>query len=110
VRYLDLDPADAHLLALAGNRLNELSPWDETALLDILSGYGLEGAELAGWSSEDLDKMGAELADDVVGPADDESERVKTDFALLIECEDEREQLHVIGKLDAIGVKCRALT
>ena len=37
VRYLDLDPADAHLLALADNRLNELSPWD---VPNISSGAG----------------------------------------------------------------------
>lgn len=28
VRYLDLDPADAHLLALADNRLGEFAAWD----------------------------------------------------------------------------------
>lgn len=61
VRYMDLDPADAHLLALADNRLNELSPWDTAELTSILSEYGLESAALAGWSSDDLDKMGAEL-------------------------------------------------
>lgn len=61
VRYLDLDPADAHLLALADNRLNELSPWDTAELQSILSEYGLESAELAGWSSDDLEKMGADL-------------------------------------------------
>ena len=61
VRYMDLDPADAHLLALADNRLNELSPWDEAGLQELLGEMGLENAALAGWDSADLEKMGAEL-------------------------------------------------
>ncbi len=61
VRYLDLDPADAHLLALADNRLNELSPWDVPELQSLLGEYGLESAALAGWSSEDIEKMASDL-------------------------------------------------
>ena len=29
VRFLDLDPADAHLLALADNKLNEHASWEQ---------------------------------------------------------------------------------
>ena len=36
VRYLDLDPADSRLLALADNRLSEISTWDEDLLSDVL--------------------------------------------------------------------------
>ncbi len=73
VRYLDLDPADAHLLALADNRLNELSPWDVPELQSLLGEYGLEGAALAGWSSEDIEKMAGELIDLSPGTEDDQS-------------------------------------
>ncbi len=37
VRYLDLDPADAHLLALADNKLGEIAEWDDDKLAAILA-------------------------------------------------------------------------
>jgi len=57
VRYLDLDPADAHLLALADNKTSEIAQWDEDALgrilaelraneVDLLAGTGFGEAEL----------------------------------------------------------------
>jgi hypothetical protein len=57
VRYLDLDPADAHLLALADNKVGELADWDNDKLAatlhqlkaedqDLIDGTGLGGAEL----------------------------------------------------------------
>ena len=36
VRYMDLDPADAKLLALADNRSSELADWDDEGLAAIL--------------------------------------------------------------------------
>lgn len=74
VRFLDLDPADAQLLALADNRLNELSPWDDGELQRILSEHSLADAALAGWSSDDLEQMASELltaASDGVEEPDD---------------------------------------
>jgi len=35
VRFLDLDPVDAHLLALADNKLGEVAEWDDLKLKDI---------------------------------------------------------------------------
>lgn len=62
VRYLDLDPAEAHLMALADNKLNEKAEWDTAEVARILSEYGLDDAALAGWDADELDKMAAELA------------------------------------------------
>lgn len=61
VRYLDLDPAEAHLLALADNKLGEVAEWDAGAVASILSEYGLEDAALAGWDSKELDTLAASL-------------------------------------------------
>lgn len=36
VRWVDLDPADAHALALADNRIGEVATWDEDKLADVL--------------------------------------------------------------------------
>jgi ParB-like chromosome segregation protein Spo0J len=112
VRYMDLDPADSHLLALADNRLNEKAEWDAPALQAVMSDFGLEDIELAGWDEADLEKMGAEiesLAGDDDALATDDSEKVKTDFAVLIECESEAEQLEVLEQCERMGMKCRAL-
>lgn len=61
VRFLDLDPADAHLLALADNKLNEKADWDAAGVASILSEYGLDDAALAGWDAAELDKLADEL-------------------------------------------------
>ena len=57
VRFLDLDPAEAHLLALADNKLNEFAEWNDAQVATILSGFGLPDADLAGWTSAELDKL-----------------------------------------------------
>src|SRR5579859_4981566 len=57
VRYVDLDPVDAHLLALADNRTSEIAEWDDDALgkiladlraadVDVLTGTGFTDAEI----------------------------------------------------------------
>ena len=61
VRYMDLDPAEAHLLALADNKLNEEAEWDAAAVASILSDFSFDDAALAGWDSDDLDKLADEL-------------------------------------------------
>lgn len=70
VRFVDLDPADAHLLALADNRYTELTEWDKPALGAALSEFGLEDAAFAGWDSDGL----SEIAGDLLGK--DESTEV----------------------------------
>jgi len=55
VRVLDLDPADARLLALADNRLGELADWSDD-LGDLMQRLDDEGLDLEGlgWSDEEL--------------------------------------------------------
>ena len=59
VRFMDLDPADARLLALADNRLQELGVYDDDALARVLSEMEEEGLDLdaAGYSDEDLNSI-----------------------------------------------------
>ena len=52
VRYLDLDPADAHLLALADNKLGEIADWDDALVAEVLAGYEAEDCALAGFEDE----------------------------------------------------------
>ena len=105
VRWMDLDPANARLLALADNKLNEKADWDSEKLALELEKFSLEDVALAGWDSAELEKMG----DDQIDEATDQSDQAKTDFAVLIECTDEGEQLAVIERCGELGWKCRAL-
>ena len=60
VRFLDLDPADAHLLALADNRLGEFAAWDEPKLLALLGDLRQQSSDaalVAGWVDADIDAM-----------------------------------------------------
>lgn len=69
VRYLDLDPADAHLLALADNKLGEIAQWDDATLLALLGDLRQQGgdaAAVAGWTDADIDALLKEAADDAL--------------------------------------------
>lgn len=72
-RHVDLSERDAHLHAMADNRLNELSPWDSFEVQQILSDYDIDDASLAGWSSADLDKMASELLGGAGSGGDDDA-------------------------------------
>lgn len=102
VRYLDLDPAEAHLLALADNKLGEIAEWDDAMVASILSEYGLEDAALAGFDQKELDKIGEDLAGDDTGKIDDS-------FAVVIECDNEEMQREIVAVCGEKGWPCRAL-
>jgi site-specific DNA-methyltransferase (adenine-specific) len=57
VRFLDLDPAEARLLALADNRLGELAEWDTDKLAELLRVCTPDDALLAGWNADELDAL-----------------------------------------------------
>lgn len=61
VRYLDLDPGEAHMLAIADNRLTEKSEWDNALLMEQLDAIGLDNAELVGFDSADLDELAKDI-------------------------------------------------
>lgn len=60
VRYLDITEQEAHLLALADNKLGELAQWDDAQLQEILADFSAEDALLAGWDQAELDKLTGE--------------------------------------------------
>ena len=59
VRYLDLDPADAKMLALADNKIGKIADWDEAALEKIIDELSLSADDMAdlGWSTSELDDL-----------------------------------------------------
>ena len=60
VRWLDLDPADAHALALADNKVGEVATWDDATLRQVLQELQDADASLladTGFSDEELELL-----------------------------------------------------
>ncbi|MEC7552092.1 MAG: DNA methyltransferase, partial [Pseudomonadota bacterium] len=59
VRYLDLDPVDAHLLALADNKLGEVAEWDDLKLKDIFEkeSFAVDDLFIAGFDAGALNDI-----------------------------------------------------
>ena len=57
VRFLDLDPADAKLLAIADNKVGEIAEWDDAKLAEVLSELRDDGA------LDELDGLGMDAAE-----------------------------------------------
>lgn len=59
VRYLDLDPADAKMLALADNKIGEIAEWDDDNLIDLLREMRDNelDVDVLGWQEEELDAL-----------------------------------------------------
>ena len=60
VRYLDLDPADAKLLAIADNKVGEIATWNDDLLRITLSELKDKGLEGVGFSDDELNDLFAE--------------------------------------------------
>ena len=61
VRWLDLDPAEAHALALADNRLGEIATWDDAKLAEVLAELRANDDTIlaaTGFSDDDLQRLG----------------------------------------------------
>jgi len=71
VRWMDLDPADARLLALADNKLGEKASWDDGILAEIIRSIDEDDLLLAGFDADDLVSL---LDDEPIGPEDIEPE------------------------------------
>lgn len=60
VRFLDIDEKDAHLLALADNKLGEVATWDDERLAAVLSSYrdlDVNNAKVAGFADAEIDRL-----------------------------------------------------
>ena len=59
VRFLDLDPADAKLLAIADNRIGEIAEWDESLLSEVLDDLRADDIDISmlGFTDEELSDL-----------------------------------------------------
>ncbi len=65
VRFLELSEAQSHKLALADNKLYELSEWDTNKLHSLLTDLEPADLSLVGWSDRELTKLSRQLAADI---------------------------------------------
>lgn len=77
VRFIDCSEREAHLLALADNRLGELAEWDDPALHAILASYDISDQLLAGWNEKDMRELERAIADSQELPDDEVPEPPK---------------------------------
>lgn len=70
VRYLDLDPAEAHLLALADNRVGEEAEWDEDLLAQVLLDVSDTDRLATGFDDAEIQQYLADLTKTELGGED----------------------------------------
>ena len=87
VRWMDLDPADARLLALADNKLGEKASWDDDILAEIIRSIDEDDLLLAGFNDSEivsmLDPIGV---DDVAWKQFDENIGDEPSGAVTVKC------------------------
>jgi site-specific DNA-methyltransferase (adenine-specific) len=112
VRFLDLDPADAHLLAVADNRLGEDASWDDEMLSAVLADLRAQERDLAstGFSDDEIAKLVADTlrGEGPVGVDPAEAELSRAD-ELLKKWAVEAGQLWEIPSLSTAGKAHRIL-
>jgi len=81
VRYLDLDPVDAKLLAIADNKVGEIASWNEDLLKETLSELKDHNLDEIGFTNEELDSLFSEVSE-IFEPEQDKELDLKdfTDF------------------------------
>ena len=83
VRYINLNPVDSHLLALADNKIAERANWDQQALGDIMKSLDGIDADISGlgWSEDELKELIAPEPMELDG-SEDEVPEIDDDAAI----------------------------
>jgi ParB/RepB/Spo0J family partition protein len=109
VRYLDLDPTQSHLLALADNRAAQNATWDDEVLSAVLAELSRENVPLdaTGFDESELTRLLASMNDDLPEAAglDDIPEQ----FSVVVKCNSEMEQAELLTRLQSDGYDVRAM-
>jgi len=108
VRFMDLDPADAKLLALADNKVGEIADWDNDKLEEIFLSLREEEIDLdgLGWSEKDIDALLGELPEEI-----DDGYEVSEElsFSVVVTCKDEIHQSDLLNQFESEGLTCQPL-
>lgn len=120
VRFLEISEPEAHMLALADNKLPELRErdWTDKSIAAILEELEAQGADLeigTGFNQEEIDDLiGGEDLDDADASEDGGAGGGGGGgdgaiFEVIVTCKDENEQTELLDRLGAEGLNVRAL-
>jgi ParB-like chromosome segregation protein Spo0J len=108
VRFMDLDPVDAKLLALADNRIGEIAEWDDDRLSTILSELNDQEINVSGlgFTDEELNSLFGEEIDyslldeeDLDNELDDMTQGVRSAIQIDFDADDYDEAKAIVSKL-----------
>lgn len=108
VRFGNWSEREAHLLAIADNKLNELAEWDNEQLAQVLNQFSLGEADAAGFDSKELAKLFESLgqgSEKSTGPVMGTGLK----YSVLVECADEQQQSELLERLEAEGLGCKPI-
>lgn len=57
VRFMDLDPTEAELLAIADNKIGEIADWNDQMLAELLNSYNEEDIEILGFNENEIEDI-----------------------------------------------------
>lgn len=99
----DLTPSQVKAYRIADNRVGELAEWD----MDLLK---LELEDIEDFTGFEIDDLESLIEDEKELDVKDLSEKVKTNYQVIIECKNEFDLESTFEKLQSEGYKCRVLT
>ena len=110
VRFGSWSEREAHLLAIADNKLNEIAEWDNERLAHVLNGYNLGDAEVVGYEAKELSKLFDKLSDTKderkgAGPALGAGLK----YSIVVECADEQQQSDLLDRLEGEGLSYKPM-
>lgn len=94
-------------LALADNRTSDLAEWDAEMLQSLSTEHNI-----APWFSEDdvMELLAKDNEDfDPDDPTEDQSDKIKSTFQILVNCVNEEEQTATLDYLLGQGLDCKAM-
>jgi hypothetical protein len=114
VRWSDLPESEAHVLALADNKLasNRDRDWTDDSIAAILEEAEAAGTDVevgTGFDEDEIDKLLAE-AHAASGDGDGSGDaQMGNDlhYQILVQCRDEKHQGELLGRLEAEGLVCK---
>jgi ParB-like chromosome segregation protein Spo0J len=106
---IDEDNASAISFAIADNRTAELAEWDDAVLARLLHAVELGDADLQQMLGDLAGDRDLFATDEAAEPADDESDRLRAAFAVLVTCADEAQQVALLDEFMQRGLTCRSL-
>lgn len=102
VRFMKLNRTEAELLAIADNKLGEISDWDESMLKDILSVLPENDLDDIGFSNEELEQLLEDVEDTEISPEKDNA-KYTDDYEDADNIELEHEKIAEEGGIYAVG-------